>query len=113
MPIQRRAKAAISKGSLPSGPGGGGGRWRSQGGVVSGVDRLHAAFADGLARRGACGERRIEAAFRAVPRHRFLPGVSERQASRDRVIVTKIDDGTVVSAATQPSFMAVLLQQLG
>jgi protein-L-isoaspartate(D-aspartate) O-methyltransferase len=74
---------------------------------------LHAIFADDLARRGAFGGPLVEAAFRAVPRHRFLPGVAPAEAYRDQVIVTKVEDGVPVSASSQPSFMAVMLQQLG
>jgi protein-L-isoaspartate(D-aspartate) O-methyltransferase len=74
---------------------------------------LHAIFADDLARRGVFGGPLVEAAFRAVPRHRFLPGVPPAEAYRDQVIVTRVEDGVPVSASSQPSFMAVMLQQLG
>ena len=75
--------------------------------------RLHVRFADRLARRGAFGSSRIEAAFRAVPRHRFLPGLTAEEAYRDQVVVTKRENGLPVSASSQPSFMAVMLEQLG
>lgn len=75
--------------------------------------QLHARFADRLARQGAFSGSRIEAAFRAVPRHPFLRSVTAKEAYRDRVIVTKTENGVAVSASTQPSFMAVMLQQLG
>src|SRR5262249_18254734 len=58
------------------------------------------------------GGPRVEAAFRAVPRHHFLPDVPLDQAYRDQVVVTKVDDGLPLSASSQPSFMAVMLEQL-
>ncbi len=75
-------------------------------------DRLHQDFTDDLTRRRVFASERVGAAFRAVPRHRFLPGVPAEQAYRDRVIVTKVEDGMPVSASSQPSFMAVMLEQL-
>jgi len=80
--------------------------------MVSPPDRLHTSFVDELARRGTFGSPSVEAAFRAVPRHRFLPRVTPQEAYRDQVVVTKIENGVPVSASSQPSFMAVMLQQL-
>lgn len=80
---------------------------------MSDPNRRHRAFVDEIARLGGFADRRIEAAFRAVPRHRFLPGVPVEEAYGDRVVVTKIEDGVPISASTQPSFMAVMLDQLG
>jgi protein-L-isoaspartate(D-aspartate) O-methyltransferase len=56
----------------------------------------------------------VEAAFRAVPRHLFLPGVDPGQAYQDVAIIVKSDaDGLPLSAATQPAIMAIMLDQLG
>jgi protein-L-isoaspartate(D-aspartate) O-methyltransferase len=56
----------------------------------------------------------VAAAFLAVPRHRFLPGLGAAEAYKDRCVVIKSDaDGLPVSAATQPAMMAVMLDQLG
>ena len=79
---------------------------------VSEADRLLRRFADGLSRRGAFSSQRVASAFRRVPRHGFLPGVPLEEAYSDRVITTKVDGGVPVSASTQPSFMAVMLEQL-
>src|SRR5262249_41424405 len=73
---------------------------------------LHRRFVDGLARRGAFTSSSVEAAFRSVPRHRFLAGVPPEETYLDRVIVTETADSLPVSASSQPSFMAVMLQQL-
>jgi protein-L-isoaspartate(D-aspartate) O-methyltransferase len=55
----------------------------------------------------------IETAFRTVPRHLFLAGVAPADAYRDMSIVTRSDtEGLPASAATQPSMMAIMLDQL-
>jgi protein-L-isoaspartate(D-aspartate) O-methyltransferase len=56
---------------------------------------------------------RVEAAFRAVPRHLFLPGLPLEEAYRDEAIPTKrLADGQVVSSSSQPAIMAIMLEQL-
>jgi protein-L-isoaspartate(D-aspartate) O-methyltransferase len=75
--------------------------------------RLHSRFADRLSRQGAFSSPRIEAAFRTVPRHRFLPDATAEEVYRDQVIITRFEAGVPVSASSQPSFMAVMLHQLG
>lgn len=54
----------------------------------------------------------VEAAFRAVPRHHFLPTASLAEVYRNVVIVTKVVDGRFVSSSSQPSIMAEMLEQL-
>ena len=76
------------------------------------VADLHRALVDGLVARGAISEARVEAAFRAVPRHLFLPDVSAEEAYRDQVVVTKWLDGEAVSSSSQPEIMAIMLEQL-
>ncbi|MCA9982202.1 MAG: methyltransferase domain-containing protein, partial [Anaerolineales bacterium] len=56
---------------------------------------------------------RIGQAFLAVPRHLFLPHLSPKQVYRDRAIATKRDaHGRVISSSSQPSMMAIMLEQL-
>jgi methyltransferase of FxLD system len=56
----------------------------------------------------------VEAAFRGVPRHTFLPEMDPVEAYQDRAVVIKSDsEGLPVSASTQPTVMAVMLSQLG
>ena len=56
----------------------------------------------------------VEAAFRKVPRHAFLPEMEPVSAYQDRAVVIKSDsDGLPVSASTQPAMMAIMLGQLG
>lgn len=62
---------------------------------------------------GLLGDTRLEQAFRAVPRHLFLPHLSAEQVYMDEAIAIKQGvDGSVVSSSSQPSMMALMLNQL-
>jgi protein-L-isoaspartate(D-aspartate) O-methyltransferase len=76
--------------------------------VHPGVDEL----VSGLVAAGAIKSPAVEAAFRAVPRHVFVPEVSAEHAYRNEAIPTKLVDGHAVSSASQPSIVAVMLEQL-
>ncbi len=56
----------------------------------------------------------VEAAFLTVPRHRFLPEDTPlQQVYADDVVAVKRDsDGTVLSSSSQPTMMALMLNQL-
>ena len=47
-----------------------------------------------------------------MPRHLFVPEVSLERAYRNEAIPTKLLDGRPVSSASQPSIVAVMLEQL-
>jgi len=79
---------------------------------VADAAALHRALVDGLVTRGAITDVRVEAAFRAVPRHLFLPDVALEDVYRDRFIVTKRLGEEAVSSSSQPEIMATMLQQL-
>lgn len=65
-----------------------------------------------MRRQGAALDPRVEAAFRTVPRHYFLPNVSLLEVYSDRVIPIKYDQsGLLVSASSLPSTMALMLGQ--
>ncbi len=55
----------------------------------------------------------VKDAFRAVPRHLFLPGVDLTTAYAPKPVVTKRDDdGTAISSASSPHVVATMLEQL-
>jgi protein-L-isoaspartate(D-aspartate) O-methyltransferase len=54
----------------------------------------------------------VAAAFRAVPRHLFVPNVPLEQAYLDQAIVIKDERGMPTSSSSQPTVVAVMLSQL-
>jgi protein-L-isoaspartate(D-aspartate) O-methyltransferase len=76
-------------------------------------EHLRHSLVDQLREEGSVRTKRVEAALRAVPRHAFLPGVSFRQAYANDVVRTKLDTaGVAISSASQPSIVAIMLEQL-
>ncbi|MGK7875651.1 MAG: methyltransferase, FxLD system [Xenococcaceae cyanobacterium] len=73
---------------------------------------LHQALVDRLKQVGCIRSPRIEAAFRAVPRHLFLPGVMLDEVYCDQAIPIKYLDDVPVSSSSQPAIMAIMLEQL-
>lgn len=74
---------------------------------------MRRALVNSLKQRGELNDPRVEAAFVAVPRHAFLPELPLEQSYADEAVPVKRDaDGTVVSSASQPSMMAMMLRQL-
>ena len=71
-----------------------------------------AALVDWLAREGRVRDPLVESALRAVPRHVFLPGATLDVAYADEAIPVKEAGGKVVSSASQPSMVAIMLEQL-
>lgn len=61
---------------------------------------------------GALHDPAVERAFRAVPRHLFLPGMPPADAYADTAIATHWENGVAVSSASQPAIVAVMLEQL-
>ena len=84
--------------------------------ISEGTDVLAEAgarLAESLRVRGLAGAT-VSEAFKAVPRHVFLPREPAAQVYEDTAIVIKSDaEGLPVSASTQPAIMAVMLEQLG
>ncbi len=54
----------------------------------------------------------IEEAFRAIPRHEFLPDLAVTDAYADEAVAVQRVDGVATSSASQPSMMAIMLEQL-
>jgi protein-L-isoaspartate(D-aspartate) O-methyltransferase len=83
---------------------------------ISDEDRagqLRNALADHIKGFGTFQNPQVEAAFRTVPRHLFLPAASLDDAySRDPVVTRRAPDGTSLSSASSPKLVAVMLGQL-
>ena len=55
----------------------------------------------------------VGAAFSAVPRHSFLPQIDPQSVYKDRALALKVNSsGETLSSASQPTMMAIMLQQL-
>src|SRR5947209_20254991 len=73
---------------------------------------LRAALIAHLERDGSLADPAVRAAMLAVPRHRFLPGEPLERAYANDAIATKFADGVSISSASQPSIVALMLEQL-
>jgi protein-L-isoaspartate(D-aspartate) O-methyltransferase len=80
--------------------------------AASDVDELRAALARKLRRDGSARHANVERAFRRVPRQFFLPDVEPDLVYRDSPIPTKLQAGEITSSSSQPSIMAIMLEQL-
>jgi protein-L-isoaspartate(D-aspartate) O-methyltransferase len=81
--------------------------------AATNADRLRHALVDQLGEQGAVQSAAVESALRAVPRHVFVPGVSAEVAYADDTVPIKRDaSGTPISAASQPTIVALMLEQL-
>jgi protein-L-isoaspartate(D-aspartate) O-methyltransferase len=75
--------------------------------------QLRDALADHIKSFGTFKTAPVEAAFRTVPRHLFLPGTSLDDAySRNPVVTRRAPDGTSLSSASSPKLVATMLEQL-
>jgi protein-L-isoaspartate(D-aspartate) O-methyltransferase len=64
--------------------------------------------------QGGATDALVADALRTVPRHIFLPDLPPDDAYRDEAIVTKWDpEGLPSSSSSQPTIMAIMLDQLG
>lgn len=66
-----------------------------------------------LVRKGYVRTASVEAAFRAVPRHLFVPEVAPGRAYYDEVVPIETPGGAAASSASQPAIVAQMLEQLG
>lgn len=74
---------------------------------------LNQALIDGLKHEGHIRSPRVEAAFRAVRRHLFLPDVPLEEVYTDQALPAKQDEaGEWLSSSSQPTIMAIMLEQL-
>ena len=78
------------------------------------ADHLRTTLTDTLRDEQIITTPAVEAAFRTVPRHRFVPAVPLDQAYADQPVYTKTDDhGVQLSAASQPRLVATMPSHLG
>ena len=61
---------------------------------------------------GLLRDEHVTHALARVPRHRFLPGVPLEDAYADIAVPTHFTDGVAISSASQPTIVALMLQQL-
>jgi protein-L-isoaspartate(D-aspartate) O-methyltransferase len=74
---------------------------------------LNNTMVDDLKARGLIRSESIEAAFRATPRHLFLPGTPLDQVYSDEPIVTRYNERKQpISSSSQPAIMAIMLEML-
>jgi protein-L-isoaspartate(D-aspartate) O-methyltransferase len=77
------------------------------------AERLRNALVDQLCDQGTIRGKPVEAALRAVPRHLFVPAVTLEEAYANDAVYTKQGgDGAQISAASQPTVVAMMLEQL-
>ncbi|WP_020385149.1 methyltransferase, FxLD system [Kribbella catacumbae] len=74
--------------------------------------QLREALVDQLVANGTVRTPAIEAALRATPRHLFVPDFDLAEAYKDDAVYTKQDaNGVSISAASQPTIVAMMLEQ--
>jgi protein-L-isoaspartate(D-aspartate) O-methyltransferase len=84
------------------------------GGRADEAARRNAELIENLRANGSLHDETVEAAFRRVPRHHFLPHLPLAEVYEDAAIPTKTDaQGRPISSSSQPAIMAVMLEQLG
>jgi protein-L-isoaspartate(D-aspartate) O-methyltransferase len=73
---------------------------------------LRDALVDDLVASGQINDHHVEAAFRAVPRHVFLPQFPIESVYKDQGFEIKASGGITLSTSTGPSAMAYMLEHL-
>jgi protein-L-isoaspartate(D-aspartate) O-methyltransferase len=77
-------------------------------------DAARARMVGELRRHGTLTSAEVADAFLAVPRHVFLPEIGAADAYADQAFVIKTDPGgRPLSSSSQPTMMAIMLDQLG
>ncbi|MEU0090878.1 methyltransferase, FxLD system [Kribbella sp. NPDC006257] len=76
------------------------------------AESLRTALVARMVAEGALQDERVTAAFQRVPRHEFVPLVPLEVAYADDVVLMKRDeDGVAISSVSQPSVVALMLEQ--
>lgn len=78
------------------------------------AELLRAALAQHLVAEGTLHDDRVATAVRTVPRHLFIPHVPLEIAYADDVVLMKRNQaGVAISSVSQPSIVALMLEQAG
>lgn len=77
------------------------------------AERARSALVASLVSAGRVRTPAVRAALETVPRHLFLPALDPGEAYADVAVPIKVDDGVTVSSVSQPSMVAIMLEQLG
>ena len=75
-------------------------------------ERHRNALVDSLVRKGAISSPAVERAFRAVPRHLFVPEADVPTAYGDQPIFLRWEGDRPTSSSSQPTIMAIMAEQL-
>lgn len=73
---------------------------------------FRAALVDSLQSEGFLRSKATASAMRITPRHRFVPGLSLREAYENRAIPVVDEAGKQVSSLSAPGWVAVMLEEL-
>lgn len=76
------------------------------------ADHLRNALVANLVQRGAIRSPAVQDAFAAVPRHLFVPQADLPTAYGDQPVFIRWDAETPISSSTQPTMMAIMIEQL-
>lgn len=76
------------------------------------ADDLRNALVSRLVRQGAIRSTAVREAFATVPRHRFVPQAALVTAYADRPVFIRWDAEIPISSSTQPTMMAIMIEQL-
>ena len=79
---------------------------------MSQADRARARLVADLLRDGRVRSPAVQDALMAVPRHLFLPDLAPGRAYADEAVPIKVEDGVTISSVSQPSMVAIMLEQL-
>jgi protein-L-isoaspartate(D-aspartate) O-methyltransferase len=85
----------------------------TEAGLQDQADHLRDVLVEDLVEQGAISSEAVRQAFEKVPRHLFVPRVDIATAYSDQPIFIRWDQGTPISSSTQPTMMAIMIEQLG
>lgn len=81
-------------------------------GLQDQADHLRNILVEDLVERGAIISQTARQAFEKVPRHLFVPRVDVATAYADHPVFIRWDQETPISSSTQPTMMAIMIEQL-